>query len=110
MLRPVSPYSIRRGDTMNYAFLGIRSLTYAQRAVRLLDSMGIRSQVERMPYVGEEPGCSYAVRTSTRELSRAFQALQRSGFVVRKVLIRSETGALTLWHEGDSVPGLGGRP
>jgi hypothetical protein len=69
-----------------------KSLTYAQRAVRILERHGITGSVARMPRAVSENGCTYSVKVSENKLSSALSALKNSGFPIQKVYSRDVEG------------------
>ena len=55
---------------LNDAYIGLRSLTYAQRAARFLSGLGMPSSAARAPWSG---GCAYAVRLRRGDLEKAVE-------------------------------------
>ncbi|MDD4716059.1 MAG: DUF3343 domain-containing protein [Oscillospiraceae bacterium] len=62
---------------MTYYLITCRSLTYAQRAERILGRAGITAQILRSPKSISGDGCGYAVRVSERWLSAAMKTLKQ---------------------------------
>lgn len=54
-----------------------RSLTYAQRISNALERAGITARILRSPSEISPAGCSYSVKISPRNLSRALTVLNR---------------------------------
>ena len=61
---------------MDHYLIVYRSVTQAQRAGRLLTSIGITNQVFRSPVGLTERGCSYSVRIRSADLNSALSLLQ----------------------------------
>lgn len=53
-----------------------RSLTYAQRAARVLERAGVTAVVSKIPMGVADSGCSYCVKISERKLPLALKALR----------------------------------
>ena len=70
----------------------IRSLTNAQRAVRVLGSAGIGGVITKAPLGIAQKGCSYAVRVSSRFLSRALSALESANVPYVRVVRKEADG------------------
>ena len=70
-----------------------RSLTYAQRTVRVLERAGISASVTKAPPGAVSTGCGYGVKISERRLSDALKALKSGGFGPTKVFLETENGA-----------------
>lgn len=71
--------------------LTFRSVTYAQRAKRLLDGAGIDSYLHRSPSALADGGCGYCV--SLRKNVRAgVQALKAEGVSVSRVFGKTAAG------------------
>ena len=74
------------------AYIGLRSLTYAQRAARYLTGRGIAASTARAPWTGT--GCAYAVRLRSGDLERGRQLLKQAGFDLGRSFLREEDGSL----------------
>ena len=61
---------------MDHYLIVCRSVTQAQRAGRLLTSIGITNQVFRSPAGLTERGCSYSVRIRASALDSAMSILK----------------------------------
>ena len=68
------------------AYIGMRSLTYAQRAARYLTGKGLAASAARAPWSGT--GCAYALRLRPRDLEQGKALLRQAGFVPGSVYIR----------------------
>ena len=74
------------------AYIGLRSLTYAQRAARYLTGRGIPASAARAPWTGA--GCAYALRLPSGDLERGRAALEQAGFAPGSVYLRDKSGGL----------------
>ena len=74
------------------AYIGMRSLTYAQRAARYLTGKGLAASAARAPWSGN--GCAYALRLRPRDLEQGKALLRQAGFVPGSVYIREKDGTL----------------
>ena len=75
-----------------YYLILCRSLTYAQRAARVLERAGIPALVTRPPAGLGPHGCSYALRLRERHLSAALRALREAGMDHGKVYLMQPGG------------------
>ena len=71
-----------------------RSLTYAQRAAKVLERAGITAIVSRAPQDASPEGCAYCVKVSERRLADALRTLKGSGLGPGRVLLQEDSGAL----------------
>ena len=78
---------------MHY-LLSFRSLTYAQRAARILERAGITGTVSRVPKAASTRGCAYCVIVAARHKERAMAVLTGTGVVPERVLLRHPDGTL----------------
>ena len=62
---------------MVYYLIMCRSLTYAQRIVQTLDRAGINAWLIRSPASVSPSGCSYSVKISPKNLSKALTVMNR---------------------------------
>ena len=74
------------------AYIGLRSLTYAQRAARYLTGAGFAARAVCAPWTGT--GCAYAVRLRPGDLERGRALLVQAGFEPGKVYLREKDGTL----------------
>ena len=79
---------------MKYYYITFRSVTYAQRAERLLQQKGIRCALQRTPRWMEEQGCGYCLRLQTRDGSEAIRLLREQQMPLRKTYIQMPDGRL----------------
>lgn len=75
---------------MKYAYIGIRTLTDAERGLRLLRERNIPAQLGRMPFSGDGAGCAHALRLAARDAKRAERILLASGIRVGNTVIAEE--------------------
>ena len=73
------------------AYIGLRSLTYAQRAARFLSGLGIPANAARAPWSG---GCAYAVRLRGGDRKAALARLREAGFVLGRIYLREADGSI----------------
>lgn len=64
---------------MEYVIIIARSVTQAQRMMRILNDCGIWAQIFRAPVGLTEFGCSYAVKIRGNKVTQALGCLRRSG-------------------------------
>lgn len=76
---------------MQYLIL-CRSVTYAQKAVRLLQSSGIFASVTKAPQSANPGGCTYGAKVGARNLDRAVELLRGAGLYRSKVFSVSPRG------------------
>lgn len=79
---------------MGFYFVTFRSVTFAQRADRLLSQRGIRVNLMRTPRWMEEQGCGYALKLWTDDISRVVYLLRESKIQLRKVYAQREDGEM----------------
>lgn len=78
---------------MHY-LLTFRSLTYAQRAARVLERAGVVGTVSRVPKAAAAKGCAYCVTIAARHKARAVDVLTLAGLAPERVLLRNADGTL----------------
>lgn len=78
---------------MVYYLIVCRSLTYAQRGVRLLERAGISAYLVRAPRLIAQAGCAYCIKVSQRWLERSVELLRGAGLVLRGVYRQMEDGS-----------------
>ena len=79
---------------MRYDYITFRSVTFAQRGERVLQSAKIRCTLQRTPRWMEEQGCGYCLRLYTKELATAAELLVREGVPFRKLYEQTAQGQL----------------
>ena len=78
---------------MVYDLIVCRSLTYAQRGVRLLERAGISAYLVRAPRLIAQAGCAYCIKVSQRWLERAVELMREAKLVSRGVYQQLEDGS-----------------
>ena len=78
---------------MHY-LLTFRSLTYAQRAARVLERAGVTGTVSRVPKAAATRGCAYCVIVAARHRDRAVDILTAADLLPERVLLRHTDGTL----------------
>lgn len=77
---------------MRSYFITFRSVTYAQRAERILKDAGLRCTLQRAPRAMEERGCGYALNLRQPDISAALALLRQAQVPMRKVYARDGEG------------------
>ena len=77
---------------MELYFVTFRSVTFAQRAEKLLTQQGIPVNLMRTPRWMEEQGCGYALKLRSRNIQSVVKLLQESRIQLRKVYAQWEEG------------------
>lgn len=75
-------------------YITFRSVTYAQRAEKLLTGHQIRCTLLRAPRWMEEQGCGYALKIWTKELYSVVELLRQEGLTARRTYRQREDGQL----------------
>ncbi len=78
---------------MHY-LLTFRSLTYAQRAARILERAGVTAAVSRVPKAASTRGCAYCVTVPARYREKAMALLAGADLKPERVLLRHPDGTL----------------
>ena len=78
---------------MHY-LLTFRSLTYAQRAARVLERAGITGTVSRVPKAAATKGCAYCVIVAARYKETAVSILSMAGLSPERTLLRNADGTV----------------
>ncbi|MDR0325523.1 MAG: DUF3343 domain-containing protein [Oscillospiraceae bacterium] len=79
---------------MANALIACRSVTYAQRAVRLLEKAGLRASIRRLPADLPETSCGHAVRVQRERVAQAMQLMNEAGFPTRTHFCEDENGGV----------------
>ena len=79
---------------MKCYYITFRSVTFAQRAEKLLTRQDIRCSLQRTPRWMEEQGCGYALRLWTQEPEKAVQLLRRQNIPMRRLYLQGIGGEL----------------
>ncbi len=80
---------------MLHYLLMCRSLTYAQRASRALERIGITAIVTKAPKSATGQGCSYCVKVSEKNLIRAIKTLSDAGLGPIKIFLVTSDGSVS---------------
>lgn len=77
---------------MHYIIM-CKSLTFAQRAERVLRSSGIFASITKAPQSANPGGCTYGVKVGERNLSAALQHLEEAGVSGGKIFALNPDGS-----------------
>lgn len=69
-----------------------RTITFAQRAQRLLDKTGIKSYIVKAPQGLTSEGCSYGIKVSKANGHRATEIMRGAGIKIGKTFRQSSEG------------------
>ncbi|MBQ3089190.1 MAG: DUF3343 domain-containing protein [Oscillospiraceae bacterium] len=78
---------------MLYYLIVCRSLTFAQRTAAVLGRAGIPAAIRRTPAAIAERGCSYSVKLSQKNLSKALVILRKVELTPRQIYITEADGS-----------------
>ena len=78
---------------MHY-YLLCRSLTYAQRSVRILERAGVTGTITKMPRLPGVRGCAYGVLIDRRKKDRAVSVLSEAGLAPERIFLREADGSV----------------
>lgn len=78
---------------MVYYLIICRSLTYAQRTVRILERAGISGHVMKTPRSISKEGCNYCVKISEQRLTDSLKVLRREGMAPKQIYLQNADGA-----------------
>lgn len=73
-----------------------RSITFAQKAQRLLRGELMDATLQRTPAGLSERGCSYCLAIRERDIAAAMEVLRRNHLLMGKIFTRNEEGQ---WEE-----------
>ena len=79
---------------MHFYFITFRSVTFAQRAEKLLNQKGIRVSLMRTPQWMEEQGCGYALKLWGNDIVSVVKLLRENKIQLRKVYVQLEDGRM----------------
>jgi hypothetical protein len=79
---------------MYFYYITFRSVTYAQRAEKLLNRQGFRVNLMRTPRWMEEQGCGYALKLWTDSIASAAGLLREHKIQLRRIYVQPEDGQL----------------
>lgn len=72
---------------MAYYLIMCKSLTYAQRAAKVLERAGVTAIITRPPRGLSKEGCTYSVKVSEKKLSQALVVMNSAGLKYSRVFI-----------------------
>jgi len=79
---------------MKIFYITFRSVTFAQRAERVLSEGGYHCTLQRTPKWMEEQGCGYAIRIWTGDVKPAMWLLRQEQIPVRRLYRQGHDGQL----------------
>ncbi|MBQ6999681.1 MAG: DUF3343 domain-containing protein [Oscillospiraceae bacterium] len=79
---------------MRSYYITFRSVTFAQRGEKVLNTHQIRCSLLRTPRWMEVQGCGYALKLWTKDPLLALELLQQAQIPVRRVYIQQQDGQL----------------
>lgn len=79
---------------MGFYFITFRSVTFAQRAEKLLNQWGYRVSLMRTPRWMEEQGCGYALKFWGSDVRQVVKLLRENKIQLRKVYAQLEEGQM----------------
>ncbi len=71
-----------------------RSLTYAQRAERVLERAGITATIRKAPQSVSDRGCTYCVKIHAARMERALAVLEQTRLQTGRVFVAEADGTL----------------
>ena len=77
---------------MRVFFITVRSVTFGQRAERVLKKDGIFCTLQRTPKWMEEQGCGYCLRLRADDVLPAVRMLQAAQVPFRRVYVQQLSG------------------
>ena len=78
---------------MNYYYITFRSITGAQRAVKIFERAGITSRLLRTPKNLITDGCSYSVRIHESRIKQVVNLMREAGLRYNKVFLMYADGS-----------------
>ena len=82
-------------NAMLQYLLMCKSLTYAQRASRILERAGVSSIMTKAPKSATGVGCNYCVKVSETKLALALRTLYDAGFGTIRVFLLDTDGSVS---------------
>ena len=79
---------------MHLYYITFRSVTFAQRAEKLLNQQGYRVSLMRTPRWMEEQGCGYALKLWSTDIAAAVKLLRDNRIQLRRVYVQLEDGQM----------------
>ncbi|MDR0813356.1 MAG: DUF3343 domain-containing protein [Oscillospiraceae bacterium] len=78
---------------MKYYYIVCRSVTYAQKTVKTLETSGISAVMYRTPKAMALEGCSYCVKITEARLTEAIKLLSSKSLQPLRVFARFDDGS-----------------
>ena len=72
---------------MEFYYFRCRSVTYAQRASKALESAGVNCGVAKLPQKLSNNGCGYSLKISKKNGIKAYDLLKKAGFEIKEIYI-----------------------
>ena len=79
---------------MTQYLLACRSLTYAQRAARVLERSGISAAVTKLPQTVAHEGCGYCLRVKESRYNDALRVLGAAGLIPERIYMKLPDGQI----------------
>ena len=79
---------------MGFYYITFRSVTFAQRAEKLMHQQGIRATLMRTPRWMEEQGCGYALKIWNKDISATVDLLRENRIHLRKIYVQGDNGEM----------------
>ena len=79
---------------LNYLLM-CKSLTYAQRAARILERSGISSVITKAPKSASGIGCGYCVKIAEKRLAASLTALNNAGLGPTRIFLQTADGSVS---------------
>ena len=77
---------------MHVYFITVRSITFGQRAERVLRKNGLICSLQRTPGWMQEKGCGYCLRLRTADIRPAVQLLKTAQVPYQRVYVQDGEG------------------
>ena len=79
---------------MKFYYITFRSVTFAQRAEKVLTGAQVRCSLQRTPRWMEQQGCGYALRIWAQEPDTAVELLRQNKIPMRRLYLQGIGGEL----------------
>lgn len=83
---------------MKFYYITFRSVTFAQRAEKVLTGAQVRCSLQRTPRWMEQQGCGYALRIWAQEPDTAVELLRQNKIPMRRLYLQGIGGELEEMH------------
>ena len=84
---------------MKFYYITFRSVTFGQRAERILENAGYHCALQRTPRWMEEQGCGYALRVWTGDIQPAMNLLNQERVSMKRLYRQRSDGQLEEMHQ-----------